>query len=369
MCGAQPRLSAACSGEGGDVSASRDPPGKSAVTGSRALIDLLSRLIRPVTPSFRVMRAVYRRLPLPTTLKARIATLAGSNGPRPRRDSDVGLPGSPGDRTGWLLSHISPEAQDGLEIGPLCFPLVTKAASGGRVQYVDFSTAEKLREKYKDDPNVRTDEIVETDFLWGRQSLPELVNGRLFDYVIASHVIEHVPNMLGWLREVASVLKDGGLLLLAVPDKRYTFDYKRDLTSFGSLIEAFLLDRRRPGIRDIFYQVSLATRVDTSEAWSGKLDPLGLRHYSSPEAAFEQAKAYLLTDEYNDVHVNILTPASFRRLLEQASQLHLLDFSLLGLQETTYGSCEFLVCLRRLSRDRSRGESLALQLDSFRRPS
>ena len=107
---------------------------------------------------------------------------------------------------GKLLRSIAPLRQDGLEIGALCNPTVSKTESNGRVFYVDFSTAQQSREKYRNDPNVNVEEIVETDYVWGRRTLPELVNGRMFDYVIASHVIEHVPNMLGWLREIASVL-------------------------------------------------------------------------------------------------------------------------------------------------------------------
>ena len=230
---------------------------------------------------------------------------------------------------------------------------------------MDFSTAEKSREKYKDDPAVNIDEIVETDYLWGKQTLPELVNGRLFDYVIASHVIEHVPNMLGWMREIASVLKDDGILSLAIPDKRYTFDIKRDLTSLGTLVESYLLDKRRPGPRDIFDQVSLATKLDMVLAWNEGVNMDALEHHGSLQEALDEVKENLLTDEYDDVHVNILTPASFLSILEQASQLGLFDFAVVDFYDTAHSSHEFLVSLQRLSRGKSQQESLALQLNSF----
>lgn len=309
-----------------------------------------------------LLRAVDRALPVPLSLRTRLAAIAASRGLIPVRSLD-GLLDQ--DRRSWLLGHVSLASQDGLEIGPLCSPLVKKGESGGRVSYVDFSTAAMSREKYKNDPNVRIDEIVEPDYLWGAQSLPELVDGRRFDYVVASHVIEHVPDMLGWLQEVASVLEDGGVLLLAIPDKRYTFDYKRDLTSLGTLVESFLLTRRRPGPRDVFDQVSLATRLDAREAWSGKLKPDTLQHHGTLESALERARECARSETYNDVHVNILTPTRFVTLLAQASRLGLCDFSLLSLRDTVYGSCEFLVSLQRLPRDRSREENLVFQLRSF----
>lgn len=269
------------------------------------------------------------------------------------------------ERKAIMLSHITPLLQEGLEIGPLCWPIVTKAESDNHIYYVDFSTAEKSREKYRNDPNVDITAIVETDYLWGKQTLPELVDGKLFDYVIASHVIEHVPNMLGWLREIASVLKDNGILSLAIPDKRFTFDYKRDLTSLGTLVESYLLDKRRPGIRDIFDQVSLATKVDMKEAWNGNIDPDKLQHHGTLEEAFIQAKEYLNSDEYNDVHVNIMTPLSFIDILEKASQLNLFDFSMVDFYDTDYNSHEFLVSLKRVSRNRIQKENLDLQLTGF----
>ena len=312
-----------------------------------------------------LLQTVYHALPIPLMVKKRIHGLLSNYrknvNSMVRSPVDLHVP----DRKELILSRISPATQEGLEIGPLCWPLVTKAESNGKIYYVDFSTAEKSREKYKDDPNVDVNNIVETDYLWGKQTLPELVDGKLFDYVVASHVIEHVPNMLGWLREVASVLKDNGILALAIPDKRYTFDYKRELTTLGVLVESYLMNKRRPGIKDIFDQVSLATKVDSYEAWSGKLDPSKLIHHGTPYEALVQAKKYLLSDEYNDVHVNILTPSSFLDILERASKIDLFDFTVADFYSTAKNSHEFLVSLQRLPRNLVKENALQLQIDSF----
>ncbi|HBI02177.1 MAG TPA: class I SAM-dependent methyltransferase [Flavobacterium sp.] len=269
------------------------------------------------------------------------------------------------DRKAIILSKILPATQEGIEIGALCWPMVTKEESGGKIYYVDFSTAEYLREKYKNDPNVNISDIVDTDYLWGEQTLPELVNGKLFDYVVASHVIEHVPNMLGWLREIALVLKDNGILALAIPDKRFTFDYKRDLTSLGTLVESYLMDKRRPGIKDIFDQVSLATKVNALDAWNKKIDSENLEHHGTIQQALEQAKKYLSSEEYEDVHVNILTPLSFLKILEQACQLDLVDFVIAEFSDTTYGSHEFFVSLQRVPRSINKEEKSTLQAKNF----
>jgi SAM-dependent methyltransferase len=270
---------------------------------------------------------------------------------RPRRDT--------------LLSRIDVATQTGLEIGPLSHPLVTKAESNGQIFYVDSATAEQLREKYRGDAFVKADAIVETDYLWGRQTLPELVHDKAFDYVLASHVIEHVPNLIGWLREVATILRDDGILSLAIPDKRYTFDLKRELTSFGALAESFLLDRRRPSVRDVFDHKALATHVDLFKVWDRELDMSTLKNHESWEAAWRDTQGYQASDAYVDVHVTIVTPASFLDILDGINRLGLLDFSVVNFVDTERYTLEFFVALQRTPRHLSRDEALARQRDSI----
>jgi SAM-dependent methyltransferase len=264
-----------------------------------------------------------------------------------------------------LLSGIDVSTQTGLEIGPLSHPLVTKQESNAQVFYVDSATAAQLREKYRDDAFVQADAIVETDYLWGRQTLPELVHGKTFDYVLASHVIEHVPNMIGWLREIATVLRDEGMLSLAIPDKRYTFDLKRELTSFGALVESFLLDRRRPSLRDVFDHKALAAHVDLFKVWDRELDCSALKNHGSWEEAWRETKAYQDSDDYVDVHVTIMTPASFLDILDGINRLGLLDFSVANFVDTQKYTLEFFAGLQRTPRGLPRETAFARQRDSI----
>lgn len=56
-----------------------------------------------------------------------------------------------------------------------------------------------------------------------------------YEFVIASHVLEHTANPLLALQEWSRVLIPGGVILLIVPDKRTTFDHKRPYTSFDHI--------------------------------------------------------------------------------------------------------------------------------------
>jgi SAM-dependent methyltransferase len=63
-----------------------------------------------------------------------------------------------------------------------------------------------------------------------------------YDFLISSHCLEHCANPLKAIREWLRVIKKGGVMLLILPDRRYTFDHSRLVTSFGHLEEDFSND-------------------------------------------------------------------------------------------------------------------------------
>lgn len=147
-----------------------------------------------------------------------------------------------------ILALIDVAKARGLEIGAQTRPVVTRDM--GAVEYVDRATTAELRKWYENDPAIDRTALVEVDHVWGERTLLDCVGGkRAFDYVIASHVLEHVPDLLGWLDEIAAVLVDGGIASFVVPDKRFTFDILRRTSTSSELVDAYLrqLRRRSPG--------------------------------------------------------------------------------------------------------------------------
>lgn len=62
-----------------------------------------------------------------------------------------------------------------------------------------------------------------------------------YDFVIASHSIEHFANPLKAIDEWLRVLKPSGVLLVIAPDKRFTFDHRRCVTPFDDLLNHYKL--------------------------------------------------------------------------------------------------------------------------------
>src|SRR6202034_1155040 len=106
----------------------------------------------------------------------------------------------------------------------------------------------------------RLEEIVDIDFVVREtQGFYEAVaHDAPFDYVIASHVIEHIPDPVTWLADVARVLRIEGILSLVIPDKRYCFDINRRTTDISEVIDAYLRQLRQPSVKQVYDFLSKA---------------------------------------------------------------------------------------------------------------
>jgi len=245
-------------------------------------------------------------------------------------------------RNDKILSCIKPSTQRGIEIGPLTTPIVTREM--GTIRYVDHAATEELKTKYADDAGVDTRKIVEIDYVWGAQSLPDLVSNEApFDYAIASHVIEHVPDFIGWLKEIQAILKPGGILSLAIPDKRFCFDYHRQLTKPADVLEAYLRRSRKPSPRQVFDYFASAVARQNEIVWSGEIHEHDLVNIHTESKAWEITHQAFLNDTYQDVHCWVFTPDSFFGLLKTLINLNLFDFKVVQFYETD--GCEFYVSL------------------------
>jgi hypothetical protein len=60
-----------------------------------------------------------------------------------------------------------------------------------------------------------------------------------YESVLASHCLEHIANPLRALAEWKRVMKDDGLLLLILPHKDGTFDWRRPTTTLAHMIEDY----------------------------------------------------------------------------------------------------------------------------------
>ena len=121
-------------------------------------------------------------------------------------------------------------AGDGIEIGALHHPLVVPRSA--RVRYVDRMSVADLRTHY---PELAAVALVPLDVIDDGERLAAVADGSE-DFVIANHFLEHCEDPISTLANAMRVLKPGGVVYLAVPDKRTCFDRGRPVTSVGHVV-------------------------------------------------------------------------------------------------------------------------------------
>lgn len=142
-------------------------------------------------------------------------------------------------------SHVT--GAHGLEIGGPSrifsgagqIPLYDVAA---KIDGLNFSSETAwASELGEDQPFVFGKKVLGRQFVREASHFPDIDAGA-YDFVLSSHVIEHLANPLRGLREWGRVLREGGVLVLIVPHKDATFDHHRPVTKLEHILDDFSND-------------------------------------------------------------------------------------------------------------------------------
>lgn len=123
----------------------------------------------------------------------------------------------------------------GLDLGPGHVPFPVPYP-GTRVLLVDRWTPAQNKKLFPE-PEMADAVFPEPDVICDlAKSSLDMFATQSMDFVVASHIIEHMPNPLGLLEGIHRVLHEGGLLILLVPDRRRTFDRNRNATPLEHVV-------------------------------------------------------------------------------------------------------------------------------------
>jgi len=246
------------------------------------------------------------------------------------------------DRKDKVLISINKDGL-GLEIGSSHNPLAPKK-DGYKVHILDHMSKEELIVKYKDH-SVELENIEEVDFVWRGESYTDLTGkSKYYDWIIASHIIEHTPDLIGFLKDCDSILKNDGVLSLVVPDKRFCFDYYRPITGISKIIDCHLQKNRihtAGSVAEYFLNVvALNGSISWNSSSTGKYSFI-----HSIQDARQGISSVSNDNEYLDVHAWCFVPHSFRLIIHDLYCLGFIPF-----QEVNFFSTEgseFFVTLGR----------------------
>ena len=147
--------------------------------------------------------------------------------------------------------------------------------SSVEVRYVDRLSTEDLRRHY---PELADFKLVEVDIIDDGERLATVADSSQ-DFVIANQVVEHFQNPLLALENMLRVLKPGGVLYLSLPDKRFSFDIDRPVSTVEHLLRDY---REGPewSRRQHFEEWTRYTEKVTGESFQARVDELMRTDYS-----------------------------------------------------------------------------------------
>jgi len=218
----------------------------------------------------------------------------------------------------FLLSEI--KASDVLEIGPYCQPTIR----GPNVRYFEVLDSAGLVARaaslgFHGAVAPYIDYVSPTGDL-------SIVEDSAFDFVFSSHCIEHQPDLIRHLNQVARILRPNGRYILIIPDKRYCLDHYIAPSTVADVIQAGHERRITHTLGSIVTESSLLTHNDTERHWAGDH---GTPHVFEDPGVITNAinRYHEACGGYIDTHAWRFTPRSFRDIVTQLLAVNLITLS------------------------------------------
>lgn len=220
-------------------------------------------------------------------------------------------------------SHI------GLEVGPGYAPTFPKS-QGWNVDTLDHASADDLRRKYEG--MIDTSRIEEIEYISDGKPLHEIIGLRNhYDFIYASHVIEHVTDPIAFFKSCEMLLKENGRLVLVVPDKRKCFDAFQSVSTTGDFLDAYHLKATRHAPGRAFDFIANTTSLDQHGIWERDWTGAFSLTNTIEQAAEIWARASSPGD-YIDIHAWRFTPTSLRLIMSD-----LYAMNMINLRENVFG--------------------------------
>jgi SAM-dependent methyltransferase len=221
---------------------------------------------------------------------------------------------------------------EGIEIGPLHQPLAVPPHA--HVRYVDRMLTPDLRREY---PELADWNLTNVDIVDDGEKL-ETIAAESQDFIVANHFLEHTEDPVGTIETHLGKLKPGGVLFYAVPDKRFTFDFRRPPTP----IEHMVADHEEGPARSRAEHYREWCRL-VIDAEAGASPSVGNAEQAASEEWVEERARQLEAQAYS-IHMHVWTQAEFLKLILALRERNDDTFDL---EAAARVGIEFIVVLRK----------------------
>lgn len=229
-----------------------------------------------------------------------------------------------------------------IEIGPL--DNATYRPAEANIKYLDWFTTDELRELISGNSRRKADRLVHIDFVAKDVRFSKDIAER-FDLIIANHVIEHIPDLITWIRELSNISAENGRIFLSIPDKNYTFDILRKETTFVDLFRCYKEKLEKPTFYQILDAIYYKRSIRCEDVWSGDFEQ------NLSDKTFTLCDAIKVAEGrsklYTSIHCHVFSWDSFSQLWGDLVASGLINLTIIKIGKVLPNSNEFHVLLKK----------------------
>jgi SAM-dependent methyltransferase len=236
-----------------------------------------------------------------------------------------------------------------LEFGPLNWPVVQKSQFNNAM-YADIRSTDDIKKLYTSNDYLKAtgisidiESIVDIDFVITDSYVGAFSNIKKFDAVILSHVIEHIPDIIDFFKDVSKIIKKDGKLIILYPDARYCFDHFRNGTTFIDAYEVY--KNKAKNASSVFdFTFNVINENNPKFFWNSTKLPekLPKNDFNKSLEAHKKAQKGTMPD---DVHFWPFSDYQFIKFLYDMERARLLDFNISEFRATQRDTQEFMAIL------------------------
>jgi len=252
-----------------------------------------------------------------------------------------------------------------LEIGPLHRPIIRKSEYLNAI-YCDIRSTDEIKSLYSGNDyldttelSVQVDKIVDIDVVIKDSYEATFASMHKFDYIVASHVLEHVEDLIFTLQDLSTILTDNGKLVIYYPDIRYSFDHFRAEASFRDVYDVHI-NKRTALARMVFdFHNSVIPENDAPVLWQPG------SHYellptNDIKKSIEMFNRSYSGEFIDDVHYWPFSDTGFVKLLYDMTRSDMLHLICKEFYPTQFNTQEFLIVLEKSTGSWSKDDALQL---------
>jgi SAM-dependent methyltransferase len=246
--------------------------------------------------------------------------------------------------------HIKKSSSRILELGPLNRCLLDRKKYKN-YYFGDIRSTQEIKDLYKGNEylektglTVDLDSIINIDFVIKSSYKETFKNIEKFDYVIVSHVLEHIPNLLFFFEDIQNILKPNGELIILYPDRRFCFDHLRTDSKFSDIYDVYVRGVKRVASQVLDFYSNVVKENEPTKFWdlNFKIPIASKRNSEKNLQAYESTARGILE---GDIHYWPFSDTAFLKFLYDCCMYKIFNVSIKYFIPTQINTQEFLLII------------------------